>query len=161
MVDEGEQDRLAADVGKSSTGFLRNHGVITLGASVGAALMQMDQLMLACEIQACLFLSPSPIVFILSASRMHALTRRAMQPVHTQAVLTGAAVLKFSIQNLWCALQTWAEVGGPDNLLLPPHETIEKTFEVTRTFAGNAGFGIMEFCAMMRHLDKLDDSYRL
>ncbi|CAL5228000.1 g11054 [Coccomyxa viridis] len=107
VVDPAEEERLVADVGESNTVFLRNHDVNTLGNSVGAALIQMDQLMLACE------------------------------------------------------LQTAAEAAGTDNLLTPPIDTIEKTYEVTRTFTGSAGFGIMEFCAMMRHLDKLDDSYRL
>ncbi len=51
LVDPGEQDRLAADVGDANTVILRNHGVITLGPSVGGALFQMDQLMLACELQ--------------------------------------------------------------------------------------------------------------
>lgn len=55
VVDPAEEERLVADVGESNTVFLRNHGVNTLGNSVGAALIQMDQLMLACELQVCLF----------------------------------------------------------------------------------------------------------
>ena len=51
VVDLGEQERLQKDTGLANTVLLRNHGVITLGNSVGAAWVQMDQLILACEIQ--------------------------------------------------------------------------------------------------------------
>ncbi len=36
VVDMDEQERLIADCGKSNTVFLRNHGILTLGQSIGA-----------------------------------------------------------------------------------------------------------------------------
>ena len=36
VVDMGEQERLVADVGTANTVFLRNHGIITIGKSIGA-----------------------------------------------------------------------------------------------------------------------------
>ena len=36
VVDMGEQERLIADCGQANTVFLRNHGILTLGKSIGA-----------------------------------------------------------------------------------------------------------------------------
>ena len=60
-----------------------------------------------------------------------------------------------------CHAQNWASTGGTDRLLLPPAHTITKTFEATRDSLGKADFGVMEFCALLRHLDRVDPSFRL
>jgi ribulose-5-phosphate 4-epimerase/fuculose-1-phosphate aldolase len=47
----GERARLAADLGSKSALVLRNHGLVTVGSSVAAAFLEMEQLELACQIQ--------------------------------------------------------------------------------------------------------------
>jgi len=49
--DVSESDRLAADLGQMSQMILRNHGLITVGQSVGEAFWRMYQLEMACALQ--------------------------------------------------------------------------------------------------------------
>ncbi|PKX96895.1 Adducin-related protein [Aspergillus novofumigatus IBT 16806] len=51
VVDRNEQKSLAEDMGDKNIMFLRNHGVITAGASIGAAWYLMYQLLAATDIQ--------------------------------------------------------------------------------------------------------------
>lgn len=51
VVNMDEQKRLVADLGDTNVMFLRNHGVITCGASTAAAFYSMYVLNAACEIQ--------------------------------------------------------------------------------------------------------------
>jgi ribulose-5-phosphate 4-epimerase/fuculose-1-phosphate aldolase len=46
-----EQRRLVADLGRHQALILRNHGLLTVGASAGAALLRMLNLEKACQIQ--------------------------------------------------------------------------------------------------------------
>jgi hypothetical protein len=57
-------------------------------------------------------------------------------------------------------VQNWAAANGPDTLVVPPERAIQRTFEAIRHSMSKADFGIMEFCAVMRHLDRLDPSFR-
>lgn len=50
-INEGERDRLVADLGTKSTLILRNHGALTVGRSVGEAFVMMWLLEHACKIQ--------------------------------------------------------------------------------------------------------------
>jgi ribulose-5-phosphate 4-epimerase/fuculose-1-phosphate aldolase len=50
-IDTDECDRLAASLGKNSAMILRNHGLLTCGASVGEAFMTMYYLDRACTVQ--------------------------------------------------------------------------------------------------------------
>lgn len=49
--DVSESDRLAADLGGMNQMILRNHGLITVGQSVGEAFWRMYQLEMACALQ--------------------------------------------------------------------------------------------------------------
>ncbi|KAL2813860.1 Adducin-related protein [Aspergillus granulosus] len=51
VVDRNEQKSLAEDMGEKNIMFLRNHGVITAGSSIGAAWYLMYQLLAATDIQ--------------------------------------------------------------------------------------------------------------
>ncbi|KAL6233645.1 hypothetical protein BDW75DRAFT_251931 [Aspergillus navahoensis] len=51
VVDRNEQKSLAEDMGDKNIMFLRNHGVITAGSSIGAAWYLMYQLLAATDIQ--------------------------------------------------------------------------------------------------------------
>ncbi|KAL2844088.1 Adducin-related protein [Aspergillus pseudoustus] len=51
VVDRAEQKSLAEDMGDKNIMFLRNHGVITAGSSIGAAWYLMYQLLAATDIQ--------------------------------------------------------------------------------------------------------------
>ncbi|KAJ6437395.1 adducin [Purpureocillium lavendulum] len=51
VVDEGERARIAKDIGDCDTLLLRNHGVITMGKSIGAAWYRMYIAVRAAEIQ--------------------------------------------------------------------------------------------------------------
>ncbi|KAI7973365.1 hypothetical protein EIK77_008274 [Talaromyces pinophilus] len=51
VVDRNERKSLAEDMGDKNIMFLRNHGVITAGSSVGAAWYLMYQLLAATDIQ--------------------------------------------------------------------------------------------------------------
>jgi ribulose-5-phosphate 4-epimerase/fuculose-1-phosphate aldolase len=63
-----EQDRLVADLGKSRAMILRNHGLLTVGRTVGEAFSLMYQLEKSCRIQLAVMASggkmalPSPAV---------------------------------------------------------------------------------------------------
>jgi ribulose-5-phosphate 4-epimerase/fuculose-1-phosphate aldolase len=48
---DDEKPRLQKDLGESTCLVLRNHGLLTVGASVGEAFLQMYNLQRACEIQ--------------------------------------------------------------------------------------------------------------
>ncbi|MDX2143821.1 MAG: class II aldolase/adducin family protein [Rhodospirillaceae bacterium] len=50
-LDTAERGRLVAHLGQSNHMLLRNHGLLTVGASVGAAFMRAYSLHRACEIQ--------------------------------------------------------------------------------------------------------------
>ena len=50
-LDTAEQERLVRDLGAHNTLILRNHGMLTLGATVREAFEQMYYLELACQIQ--------------------------------------------------------------------------------------------------------------
>lgn len=50
-LDLGEQKRLVADLGDHTAMILRNHGLLTVGASAGAAFLRMLYLDKACQIQ--------------------------------------------------------------------------------------------------------------
>ncbi|MDF0732027.1 class II aldolase/adducin family protein [Pseudomonas entomophila] len=50
-LDLDEQQRLVADLGDKPVMILRNHGLLTVGASVGEAFLRMYYLEKACEIQ--------------------------------------------------------------------------------------------------------------
>ncbi len=49
--DEAECDRLASDLGKMHQMILRNHGLITVGTTVGEAYWRMVHLEMACKVQ--------------------------------------------------------------------------------------------------------------
>jgi adducin len=51
VVDRNERKSLAEDMGDKNIVFLRNHGVITAGSSIGAAWYLMYQLLAATDIQ--------------------------------------------------------------------------------------------------------------
>ena len=55
-------------------------------------------------------------------------------------------------------MQNWAAANGPETLMVPPEHAIKKTFDAMRTSLGKADLGVMEFCATMRHLDRVDPS---
>ena len=50
-LDPGEQERLVADLGKNQSLILRNHGLLTVGRSVGEAFSLMYNLEMACRMQ--------------------------------------------------------------------------------------------------------------
>ncbi|MCM2477717.1 class II aldolase/adducin family protein [Rhizobium sp. CG5] len=50
-LDPGEQQRLVADLGGNQAMILRNHGLLTIGRSVGEAFSLMYNLEMACRIQ--------------------------------------------------------------------------------------------------------------
>ena len=50
-VDTGERERLAANLGDKFAMILRNHGLLTCGATVGEAFMHMYYLERACKVQ--------------------------------------------------------------------------------------------------------------
>ncbi|MEX5689338.1 MULTISPECIES: class II aldolase/adducin family protein [Pseudomonas] len=50
-LDLGEQQRLVHDLGDKTVLMLRNHGLLTVGASIGQAFLRMYYLEKACEIQ--------------------------------------------------------------------------------------------------------------
>ncbi|WP_457302618.1 class II aldolase/adducin family protein [Phyllobacterium sp. P5_D12] len=50
-LDPGEQERLVADLGKNQSMILRNHGLLTVGRSVGEAFSLMYNLEMACRMQ--------------------------------------------------------------------------------------------------------------
>ena len=51
LRDLAEQKRLVADMGDKSVLMLRNHGLLTVGASVAQAFLRMYYLEKACDIQ--------------------------------------------------------------------------------------------------------------
>jgi len=51
VMDDGERGRLVASLGRNNYLVLRNHGLLTCGASVGAAFISMLMLERACQIQ--------------------------------------------------------------------------------------------------------------
>jgi ribulose-5-phosphate 4-epimerase/fuculose-1-phosphate aldolase len=51
VLNESEQDRLIADLGKTNNMILRNHGLLTAAGSVPDAFLQMYVLQTACQIQ--------------------------------------------------------------------------------------------------------------
>lgn len=50
-LDPGEQERLVADLGNNHSMILRNHGLLTVGRSVGEAFSLMYNLEMACRMQ--------------------------------------------------------------------------------------------------------------
>ena len=50
-LDEAEGDRIAASIGEADISFMRNHGVMVLGASIAEAWDDMYYLERACEVQ--------------------------------------------------------------------------------------------------------------
>jgi ribulose-5-phosphate 4-epimerase/fuculose-1-phosphate aldolase len=51
ILDDGERDRLVDDLGNAHAMILRNHGLLTVGRSVGEAFTLMHNLEQACEVQ--------------------------------------------------------------------------------------------------------------
>ena len=51
ILDHGERDRLVDDLGSAHAMILRNHGLLTVGRSVGEAFTLMHNLEQACEVQ--------------------------------------------------------------------------------------------------------------
>jgi ribulose-5-phosphate 4-epimerase/fuculose-1-phosphate aldolase len=51
VMDDGERERLVASLGRNNYLVLRNHGLLTCGANIGAAFVSMLMLERACQIQ--------------------------------------------------------------------------------------------------------------
>lgn len=51
ILDEGERERLVRDLGAANAMILRNHGLLTVGRTVGEAFTLMHNLERACEVQ--------------------------------------------------------------------------------------------------------------
>ncbi|HTI66279.1 MAG TPA: class II aldolase/adducin family protein [Caulobacteraceae bacterium] len=62
-LDRDECDRLSADLGGKSAMILRNHGLLTCGATVADAFSEMYQLQRACEVQIAAQSSGAPLLF--------------------------------------------------------------------------------------------------
>lgn len=61
VLDHAEQASLVADLGKGEALILRNHGVLTVGNSVGEAFNWMHRLELACRSQLAVMATNSPL----------------------------------------------------------------------------------------------------
>ncbi len=67
-----ERERLAADLGDARAMILRNHGLITVGETVGEAFLLMYRLVLACQVQLLVlqtgrpYIQPSDAILALS-----------------------------------------------------------------------------------------------
>ncbi len=60
-INEGERERLVADLGSKGVLFLRNHGALTVGRSVGEAFVLMWLLEHTCKIQLSVMATGAPI----------------------------------------------------------------------------------------------------
>jgi ribulose-5-phosphate 4-epimerase/fuculose-1-phosphate aldolase len=62
-LDTAERERLVADLGAKSVMILRNHGLLTVGATPKQAFLRMFYLERACEIQVSAMAGDAPLVF--------------------------------------------------------------------------------------------------
>lgn len=105
VLNEAEQESLIADLGSGEALVLRNHGVLTVGRSVGEAFNWMHRLELACRSQLAAMACNSPLT-----------------PV--------------------------------------PKEVLEETWNNYQP-GTRRPYGLMEWPALLRKLDRMDPSYRL
>ena len=63
-VDEGECERLQADLGDANFMLLPNHGALTVGQTIGDAFMHMYDLIRACQIQLKMQQSGAELIYL-------------------------------------------------------------------------------------------------
>ena len=61
-IDEGERVRLVAALGDNDALILRNHGLLTVGRSIGEAFLLMQRLETACQIQVAALAGGRPVI---------------------------------------------------------------------------------------------------
>ncbi|MGH6718777.1 MAG: class II aldolase/adducin family protein [Alphaproteobacteria bacterium] len=71
-VDLGERQRIARNLGDAACLFLRNHGLITVGATVGEAFVRMVYLERACRVQMDILATGRPYRTVSAAMRAKA-----------------------------------------------------------------------------------------
>jgi len=101
-LDREECDRLAANLGARNVMILRNHGLLTCGASIADAFSEMYQLQRACEVQVAARSSGRPI-------------RMPAPGVAERAAAQFDATARHGPQNalLFAAMRRWMEEESP------------------------------------------------
>ncbi len=103
VLDPAEAPRLAADLGEARHMILRNHGLLTVGATVSQAFQGLYNLQRACEVQVAAESGDAPLIHI---------SEKIMEK--TTAMFASAAVAGPGPDLLWDALLRRLDRTQPD-----------------------------------------------
>lgn len=99
-VDEGERERLVADLGSNDAMILRNHGLLACGRSIAEAFLLMNRLEMACRVQVDFLAANTPLH--LPTPEVMAKTARILAP----STFTGRSGNEASLGN-WNGQREW------------------------------------------------------
>lgn len=92
-LDDGEKDRLVADLGSQSSMILRNHGLLTVGETVGDAFLRLFFLQRACEMQIAAQSGGTPLL-VQPEAMGHRVAKQARSGFGAAARMSWAALMR-------------------------------------------------------------------